>query len=206
MSLTEGLLIAIVIILTISVLAGGRKSNDSSIQKAWDCVDRDTGEITSVKMQYTGMPHGAGCDCPKCASPEKKALKENAEYFTGGQDPTSTNSVTNTNPCDGDLSYAINPFGNENMTYKDWVTSQSVDQQVLKNHAEFVKDRLGDNTQNITGRTFALGELEAQQINYVGLRRPEAIPVTQGVNTAQIPDVNSDWFATKPTFTWSSSS
>lgn len=202
MSLTEGLLIAVIIILTISVIAGGRKSNESSTQKSWDCVDRDTGEITSVKMRYSGPNHGPNCDCPKCASPEKKALKENAEYFTGDQDP----AVTNTNSCDGDLSFAVYPFGSEGYSFKDWITSMSVDQQVLKNHAEFVKDRLGDNTQNITGRTYALGvdDNMGNSSNWIGLRRPQVID-PQGINSAQVLDNVPTNAPTKPTFNWSSS-
>lgn len=203
MTLTEGLLIAIVLVLTVLVLTSSRGKTTPTHTNTWDCVDRGTGAVTSVKMQYTG--HGNGCKCPKCSSPEKDAIKENAEYFAGCKDSSEMKKALDC-MCDGDdkFEYAINEFGGPGMEFKDWVTSQSVDPQVLKNHAEFVKDRTGNNTQNITGRTYSPdSHMSFESMPWVGLRRPQAVPVCG--NTAQVPDIDYSAFETKPKFTWSSS-
>ena len=199
MSPTESLLIAILVILTVMVVMGRKTPAVPARQRTWDCVDRGTGEITSVKMQYTG--HGAGCTCASCnASPEKKATTENAEYFSTCRSPAECKQTMS---CTGDeIAYAVDEFGAPGMEYKDWVTSQSVDTQVIKNHNEFVKDRLKDNSQNITGRTFALGTIETAPILWHGLRPPQALP--QVGNPDQVPDVDYNLYTTKPKFTWSS--
>ena len=99
------------------------------------------------------------------------------------------------------VSYSVGGYG-PGMDYKDWTATQAVDMQVIKNHAEFVKDRLGDNSETVTGRTWSPDDHTSDQIPWVGLRRPEAVPVS-GYST-QVPDMNLDWFKTKPVFTWSS--
>jgi hypothetical protein len=203
MTFAEGILIAVVIILTVVVIKNGRKPQAKTQQRTWDCVDRKTGDVTSVKMQYTG-PHGAGCQCSQCVNPEKMALRENSEYFTNCQDPAEQKQALSC-MCDDDdkFQYAVNEFGAPGLEFKDWATSQAVDPQVLKNHHEFVKDRLKDNSQNITGRTFSLGELESDQITWQGIRgRPVAVNVC---SPTQIADVNYDWYASKPRFNWTSS-
>jgi hypothetical protein len=104
---------------------------------------------------------------------------------------------------DDKFSYAINEFGAPGLEFKDWVTSQSVDPQVLKNHAEFVRDRISDNPQNITGRTYSPDMHDSYDpIPWVGLRRPQAVPVC---NPTQVPDVDYNLYESRPKFTWRSS-
>ncbi len=201
MNLVEGLLIVTILILIFAIVSRARKhKSGSSRQKIWDCVDRDTMDVTTVKMQQTG--HGVGCTCPNCkaAGPEAAAAKENAEFFTECGNPAIGG-------CDPDdkFAYANNDFGAPGRDFKDWVTSQAVDPQVIKNHFEFVKDRLGDNNQNITGRTYALGEVEGtDQVPWIGIRgRPQGVSIC-GLN-AQIPDVDYRNFTEKPRFNWNSS-
>lgn len=200
MNLVEGLLIVTIIILVVAIISRARKHQSGPVkQKTWDCVDRDTMDMTTVKMQYA---HGAGCMCPKCKAtmPEMTAAKENAEFFTACGNPS-------TSGCDPEdkFAYADNEFGAPGRDFKDWVTSQAVDPQVIKNHFEFVKDRLGDNNQNITGRTYALGEVEGtDQVPWIGIRgRPQGVSIC-GLN-AQIPDVDYRNFTEKPRFNWNSS-
>jgi hypothetical protein len=168
--------------------------------RAWDCVDRSTGDITSVKMR-TGHAHG--CKCSMCTNPERCSLAENSEYFTSCQDPAEMASAC-ASDANGNFAYAVDEFGAPGLDFKDWVTSQSVDPQVLKNHAEFVADRLGtDNPQNITGRTYSPDSHDSYDpIPWVGLRRPQAVAVC---NPTQVSDVDYNLYETKPKFTWSSS-
>ena len=124
------------------------------------------------------------------------------EHFTNCADLTP---VILAGMCGDDdkFSYAINEFGAPGLEYKDWVTSQSVDPQVLKNHAEFVKDRISDNPQNITGRTYSPDMHDSYDpIFWIGLRRPQAVPVC---NPTQVPDTDYNLYETRPKFTWRSS-
>lgn len=203
MTLTEGLLIVIVIVLTVLVLTGRGKHRTTS-SRSWDCVDRESGEVTSVKLAYTHSGQ-AGCKCPKCSSPEKNAAAEQHEYF----------SVVPANPdvkgaldclCDGDdkFEYAVNEFGGPGLEYKDWVTAQAVDPQVMKNHSEFVKDRLDKG--QWTGRTYTpevRQELEGSDtVPWMGLRRPQHVAVH---DPTQVTDGNENSYTNTPTFTWKSS-
>ncbi len=118
MSLTEGLLIVAVVILTILVLRGSRKTPQQSRVRSWDCVDRDSGEVTSVKMKYTG-PHGHGCACPVCSNPEANAIKENAEHFSGCSNDTAAKAALDCLCADGgDFEYATNDFGGADMDFQ----------------------------------------------------------------------------------------
>ncbi len=195
MTLTEALLIVIIIILIITTISRGRKGTalgkDGVETRQWDCVDRNTGNVTAVKLQY------------KDSAQTSAANKGAAEMFTNCQD-IDTKQALHEMCGDGDkFTYAVNEFGGAGMDFKDWVASQAVDSQVIKNHAEFVKDRLGNDSQNITGRTWAVpDDIEVDQVPWVGLRRPEAVPTC---NPTQVPDTNYNWYLNQPKFTWSSS-
>lgn len=123
---------------------------------------------------------------------ELAALNENAEYFS---------------TVAGDTSGAVH--GSENFdkagaTYDDVLTAMAIDGQVVKNHAEFVKDRFSrNNGQNITGRTYSPDSHDSYDpIPWAGLRRPQAVAVS---NPTQVPDVDIDLYTNKPVFTWKSS-
>lgn len=196
MTTTEGLLIAVVIVLVV-LMARRQQLRGPSRVRTWDCVDRETGDITAVSMKYQ---HGLGCKCNECRNPEGQTLMDNIEHF----DPSnSTPGCPAENTCDDKLTYAVDPFGAPDMDFKDYIASQSVDQQVIKNHAEFVKDRMSNNSQNITGRTFSPGELEADQVTWWGIRgRPQSVPY---YNPTQVPDVDKSWYSQKPKLSWASS-
>jgi len=122
------------------------------------------------------------------ASPETRATSENIEHFSAVTD---------------DSVGAASEFGGTGGDFRDWAMSQAVDAQVLVNHREFVKDRFGNNNQNITGRTFAMGEVEGtDQVPWQGiLGRPQAV---ESYNPTQQPDVDMRNFAEKRRFRWGS--
>lgn len=102
-------------------------------------------------------------------------------------------------------SYLNNPFGTAGATFKDWMTSQAVDISTIRYHDEFIKDRIGNkNTQNVLGRTYSPDqELDSDQVHWIGIRgRPQAVKTD---NPTMVPDVNYDWFTSKPKLTWNSS-
>lgn len=198
MSLTEGLLIVIVLILTVIVLSGRLNPKaEPSKTKTWDCVNRDTGDVTSVKMAYAGK--GAA------QSPEAASLSEQAEHFEGCRNSADDTARALDCMCEGDdkFEYAVNEFGAPGMEFKDWVASQSVDPTVIKNHAEFVKDREKIRGDNVTGKTFSPDSHDSYDpLPWIGLRRPQAVAVC---NPTQVSDMDVNLFSAKPKFTWSSS-
>jgi hypothetical protein len=210
MNLTEGLLIVIIIVLIITIVmrgkAKGKTAQAESNTRQWDCVDKKTGDTTSVKMQYSGDVgeglHGVGCKCPKC-SQAAAVNKGAAEMFVNCQGIGSQQALHEMCGDDDKFTFAINEFGGPGMEYKDWVASAAVGPEVVKMHAEFVKDRLGSDSQNITGRTWAVpDDIEVDQVPWQGLRRPQAVAVC---NPTQVPDTNYNWYQEGPRFTWKSS-
>ena len=138
--------------------------------------------------------HAPRCPCRKCASPEQRAMSENLEHFSScAAEKCDTGTVVGT----------ANEFGGTGGDFRDWAMSQAVDAQVLVNHREFVKDRFGNNNQNITGRTFAMGEVEGtDQVPWQGiLGRPQAV---ESCNPTQQPDVDMRNFTTSQRFRWKS--
>lgn len=207
MELTEALLIAIIIILVVVVITNRKGGEQKTEQKAWDCVDRDTGSVTAVKLQYS---HPAGCSCPGCsaANPESMSLSDNAEHFAA-----CGSTGSDTNECDDKFGNMAENFNGSGESYKDLVTSMSVDPQTLRNHADFVKDRVQGQNQHITGRTYAIAdEIEMDSTPWQGIRgRPQLIPGASKDgpgsmgNPTQVPDVRYSSYTVKPRFNWNSS-
>jgi hypothetical protein len=150
--------------------------------------------------EHFGCSAGKGCKCPKCASPEWNALMENSEYFAECKDAASAAHTGDT--CGNrELSYADNDFGRPDMEFKDWVASQVIEDDVIKNHGEYVKDRLSSDNQLITGRVFTPDMHDSYDpIPWSGLFRPQAVPVC---NPTQVPDVDYDLYAKEQTLKWS---
>jgi hypothetical protein len=138
----------------------------------------------------------------KKESMEDKTINEHAEYFTscGGNQAVAYSS----DPCASDLEYAVHEYGGVGLDFKDWATAQSVDPSIIRNHKDFVKDRLANNTVNITGRTYSPDAHESyNEIPWQGIRgRPEAVAIC---NPQNMPEANQAVYASKPRLTWDSS-
>jgi hypothetical protein len=181
MSPIEAFLVICVLVLIIMVT---RQRGASTVHE-YDCVDRDSGDVTHVSIAR---------NAPK-GTPEQEATKENVEHFSSARSECT--------PCAGDdYPYAVNEFGAPGMSYKDWVATQSVDAAVIKNHAEFVKDRVKTKGANLIGATYSPDSHTSDQVHWIGLRRPQAVRVD---NPTQVPDMNLDWFDKKAKFSWDSS-
>ena len=197
MSLTEGLLIVIVLILTVIVLSGRLNQKSEPVKtKTWDCVNRDTGDVTSVKMSYSAATR---------SSPETDSLAENAEHFEGCRNSAEDTARALDCMCEGDdkFEYAVNEFGAPGMEYKDWVASQSIDPTVIKNHAEFVADRQKTSGSNILGKTYSVDSHDSYDpIPWIGIRgRPEPVALC---NPTQIADGNDPKLYSAKKFSWNS--
>jgi hypothetical protein len=138
-------------------------------------------------------------------SPEAKAIGENAEYFTVCGDSTDVQKELSCYCSDSTGQFANDAFGGPCLSFDDYVKAQGVDDQVVANHAEFVKDRSQGGSVNWTGRTYALPdeiETEFMPNAWVGIRgRPQAVPIC---NPTQVTDPTSRQFSEKQKLTWSS--
>lgn len=108
-------------------------------------------------------------------------------------------------PCGDDLEYAVHEYGGPGLGYNDWAKAQAISPQVLKNHGEFVEDRLEySKSNNITGRTYSPDtEVNYNEIPWQGIRgRPQAVKVC---NPSQLAEANQNCYASKPRISWDSS-
>ncbi len=143
------------------------------------------------------VEHAHDCKCPKCFNPEKGASIERMEYYG--------NRAAGCDTCDphSDLSYAKFDYGSSSADFKDYIAGEAISPQVVKNHNEFVNDRLGDfQTQNVTGRTFAVDTtIEGNPpVPWVGIRgRPQEAPI---YNPTQMPDVDRSRYVSKQKLVW----
>jgi hypothetical protein len=138
----------------------------------------------------------------KTAKTEDVRVAENLEYFSSCSE--GKNAAMDVAACgDGPFQFAVSEFGAPGMDYKDFVTSQAVDPATLQNHSAYIKDRLGDNTQNVTGRTWSPDSHDSYDpIPWIGIRgRPQGVKVC---NPDQVPDVDYNLYRDKPKLIWSS--
>lgn len=132
-------------------------------------------------------------------------LKENQEYFIAGGESTDDSKKAMDCACDGaDGTFAKFDYGSPNADYKDYVTSQAVDNKVIENHLQFVRDRkgLGPTGEMITGRTYSPDSHDSYDpIPWVGLQRPQYVPVA---NPTTLADVDYNLYkGRKPYCFWS---
>lgn len=131
---------------------------------------------------------------------DARSTSENLEYFESGNDADSDLS----DPSAMQHKFNAQDFnGKAGMEYKDWVAAEAVDPAIVENHKKFVHDRMNTSGGNILGRTYTPDSHDSYDpIPWVGLRRPQAVTIN---NPTQVPDIDISLYATKPTFTWSSS-
>lgn len=168
------------------------KSAVQRAQKTYDCVDRDNGNITTVKMDYS-------------KNPEKMATMDNAEYFSVCGDSTDIQKQLSPYCADSTGQFANDAYGGPGLDFKDYVMAQGVDSQVVVNHAKFVSERSQGGSVNWTGRTYAMPdeiETEFMPNAWIGIRgRPQAVPIC---NPTQVTDPTSRQFTKNQKLTWSS--
>ena len=133
----------------------------------------------------------------------KVAINEVYEHFQVCNDPDEIKKITE-NTCEGQdtFSYATNEYGAPGMDYKAWVTSQSVGDDVIKNHQQYIADRTtiegGGSGAYFTGRTMSPDSHDSYDpIPWIGLRRPQYV---EQCNPTQVPDVDTSLFKSNNQF------
>jgi hypothetical protein len=141
---------------------------------------------------------------PGALAPEHVKLTEMKEYFTTCEGVPQTDAEIDSQCAGTDLSYAVNPFGAPDADYGDYIARTSIDDQVYKNHGEFVKDQNSSLGSNKTGGTYSPDSHDSYDpIPWIGLRRPQNVPYC---NPDQVADVNRDLYSDCNTLKWTSSS
>lgn len=184
----ENILIIIVVIFVIYSWRQG-SSNDSA--QSWRCVS-NTGQVANV--------HLSGCKCPPCLAktqnaPEVAAIKESQEKFTNCGAAMTSNALSSCS-VDGDFAYAVNDFGAPGAAFSDWVKSNAIDPDVIKNHNAFIIDRAnGDpNSQNRIGGTVSYDSLDQfTYLPFTGLSRPQLLPPGVYCNPTMVPEIGEGW-------------
>ncbi len=138
-------------------------------------------------------------------NPEGTANQEQTDYYNVCMGGIGARAPSCDDPCTSDLEYATHNFGGVNMSFADWAKAQSIDPQVMKNHDEFIRDRLDySKTNNIVGRTYSPDTHDGyNEQKWVGIRgRPVAVKVC---NPSQLAEANQAVYASKSRITWDSS-
>jgi len=105
-------------------------------------------------------------------------MREQAEYFQTCTDSSETSQALSCIcPEGGDNLFAKYEYGAPNMDYKEFVTSQAVDDQVIVNHANYIKDRKQFGVGGeMTGKTFSPDSHDSYNyMPWTGLRRPQGV-------------------------------
>ncbi len=127
-------------------------------------------------------------------SPEERYRAEQQKYYYDAKDTC--------NKCDGDNAFAEHEYGREGLSYKDYIAGSAISEKQRATHAEFVKDRMSKQVYATRGAFAADSHQSYNTVPWVGLRRPQHVPV---VNPDQVAEYNSSAYDYKPKFTWRSS-
>lgn len=188
----EGLLLAVIAILVIMVLR--------------NLFGRSRAGVVRLAPKPASCGAIAEIDKPKARAKSDKQshekeiddkLKENQEWFSvcGGDSNVSKQMMDCVCGDDPDVNFAKFDYGAPNMDYKDYVASQAIDDKVIENHAQFVRDRkgLGPEGEFITGRTYSPDSHDSYDpIPWIGIRgRPQYV---QQCNPTQVPDVDTNLY------------
>lgn len=199
MGATEGVLIAVIVILTLLVMQNTSPSKakaNSGKSKSWTCVNNNSGEVSNVEMKSEGFGSPSLGNRSSYEKMTNECMKENLEYFSvcSGKDETAQvlDCVCGDNP---NVNFAKWDYGAPGYSYQDYVSSQGVDSKVLQNHLQFVRDRkgLGPEGELITGRTYSPDSHDSYDpIPWVGIRgRPQYV---QQCNPTQVPDTDTNLY------------
>jgi len=153
---------------------------------------------SSCPLMVNARGHITGCMCQQCRSYDAMsmdALNETREYFATCKGTDETSKVLDcVCAADDENTFAVYDYGAPGVDYNGFVASQAVDDNVISNHIQYVKDRqaLGPGGMELTGRTYSPDSNDSYDpIPWIGLRRPEFVSMC---NPTQVPDVDQQLF------------
>jgi len=164
--LAESLLIAALIILILYLSGYGMK---------------DVKRLASSEAPKVAADGAATPPAPAAESYEEKIAEHQSNNMKSlvAADNGSNFALGGSCPEADQIDFAVNEFGAPGLDYQAWVGSQAVDDQVIKNHVDFVANirGLGPNG-TFTGRTYSPDSHDSYDpIPWIGLRRPEFVNI-----------------------------
>lgn len=178
--LAEGLLIVALIIVILHL--SGYKIQDV-MKKVPSASDRAQ-EQASDKSAVAAASGASESYDEKIANTRRERLEQDLDPDNG-----SNFALGSSCPEAEQIDFAVNEYGAPGLDYNAWVSSQAVDDQVIKNHVDFVANirGLGPNGE-FTGRTYSADSHDSyNNIPWIGLRRPEYVSMQ---NPTQVPDAD----------------
>lgn len=152
-----------------------------------------------------GVGRGCGCGMSHVSCDAHKKLVAGNEIAPDLQTKidaalaetfTATPEFDGSAPSDG-YAFAKNDFGSPGATYEDYMTSQAVSIESVKNHAAFVEGVKSNLPQHKLGRPTMPDTHESYSpVDWVGLRPPRAVQMHG--DPKQIADMDQDWFRKQP--------
>lgn len=179
--LAEGLLIVALIIVILHL--SGYKIQDV-MKKVPSASDRAQ-EQASDKSAVAAASGASESYDEKIANTRRERLAQDLDPDNG-----SNFALGSSCPEAEQIDFAVNEYGAPGLDYNAWVSSQAVDDQVIKNHVDFVSNirGLGPNGE-FTGRSGYTPDSHDSYdpIKWIGLRRPEYVSMQ---NPTQVPDTD----------------
>jgi len=197
LQVSDAILIVIIIILVFILIKNSGKKNENPV-----AAPATTGSGSQAQTEGFGRESRLVQDIKiddKTQTYEnltQKALDENYEYFAtckGGTKSALQTAVCN-DKCDENAEDSFD-FASKGQSYQDFVSSWALDDKVIENHMNFVKDRkgLGPEGEFVTGRTYSPDSHDSYDpIPWIGIRgRPQYV---QQCNPTQVPDMDTNLF------------
>lgn len=201
------IVLVLVLILVVSKdqlmgLCNKKGKKEAKSKQEWQCKNKKTGDLLDVEMELEKAKP------VNLETKAKEAMSENHEYFQTCKDADETSKVLDC-ACDDSTGFPFSKdeYGAPGLDYNSYVMSQAVDNQVVKNHGEWIKDRknLNNKGTEFTGRTYAPSQEaprgDADGLGYaasswVGIRgAPFKVPVCNPTTVQG--DEDTDGFRTK---------
>jgi len=182
------LLIVLVILLIILLFRKGRKTvivhADNRQALPIPCAPCDSqSNVSNLKLISDA----------KNSSYETQAASALAENFEVCGSETDSKVVADCVCGDGEGEFAKYEYGAPGMDANSFIMSQAVDDQVIVNHANYIKNRKQFGTSGeYTGRTYSPDSHDSYDpIPWIGLRRPEYV---SQCNPTQVPDIDTNLY------------
>ena len=176
--LAESLLIVALVVLILYL--SGYKMQDL-MKKVPSASDRAQ-QQSSDKSAVAG---GSESYDEKIANNRREKLEQSMDPENG-----SNYSLGSSCPESEQIDFAVNEYGAPGLDYNSWVSSQAVDDQVIKNHVDFVANIRGNGPNgSATGRSGNSPDSHDSYdpVPWVGLRRPQYVSMQ---NPTQVPDTD----------------
>ena len=204
----QALIIVLMLILVSYLVYYGLVKSEGGMHKAHKSRSKRSAGPARQPVQACGMPGQVAClpcggnlsagnlkavDGAQNSSYDAQAYSKLAENFEVCGTATDSKSVADCVCGTEEGEFVKNDYGAPGLDYGSFVMSQAVDDQVIVNHANYIKNRKQFGTSGeFTGRTYSPDSHDSYDpIAWQGLRRPEYV---NRCNPTQVPDIDTNLY------------